>query len=196
MTVSNLDLKARLQTIRRTPKRLAVGTSIMAISGLIGAALFATEQAMVSALQLTSTIAAGQSFSTADWQVVEVPISLAEGLLDPAAVSSELIASHQLSRGVLLDDSDVTQAQDFDPLVSLSLARSLLPAGLEVGRSVELWRVDPDSAELLVSDIEVVNLADDEVAGSAQVTLSVPSGAVPQVLSAAAAGAVAVVAIF
>lgn len=191
---SDAHVAAQVANFRNAPRRLLLGALIMAISGLVGARLFQTQNASVTAWQLQRDVAAGRPVAAADLQSVRLPITLAEaGWLQPNDLTPGTMAAHPLRRGQLLYLSDVSTLAAKEPTVSVRLGRGRVPSEVHAGQTVELWSAAPEGAFKVSESATVISITPDQTDRSAQLTMEVQVLDLPGVLAAAAGDTLAVV---
>lgn len=181
-----IDKNLSLDQIRRAPKQLLLGVSIMLISSFAGSAILSTQNQTETLLVLKQDVVAGQPVSRADFVEQEVLVSsLNVQWLKPDAISASSYYVASLKTQDTLRASDVGQVSSNQRLVHLSLDIQELPPELEVSDQVEVWSANPQAR--LIGAFVVANIERTDNQGSAQVSLISPASMVPDLLVALSA---------
>lgn len=182
-----IDKNLSLDQIRRAPKQLLLGVSIMLISSFAGAAILSTQNQTESLLVLTHDVVAGQKVSKDDFIEQEVLISsLNTQWLHPDAISESMYFVTSLQADDTLRASDVGTISTNQRLIHLSLDLQVLPLGLKVGNELEVWSVNP--MPRLIGTFVVANLQLAENRGMAQISLISPASEVDDILTVVSIG--------
>lgn len=151
-----------LERLRSAPKRALVGIVIMVISSALGMALMQRDQTMMTALQVSRAVAAGELISIADTRSVKVPAVLAAAQW---ATSSDLIKPQRLTRSVrpgqLLYQTDFGASLSGEVVFAAAVAAELIPQGVSTGSQVQLWSIgqlDDSESRLITSAAMIVGL--------------------------------------
>ena len=182
-----IDKNLSLDQIRRAPKQLLLGVSIMLISSFAGAAILSTQNQTETLLVLKKDVVAGQKISRSDFVEQEVLISsLNTQWMKPNEISATSYYVTSLKAQDTLRASDIGVISSNQRLIHLGLDLQNLPTNLKVGDRVEIWSTNTEVrliGSFAVSSIEVT-----ENQGSAQVTLIAPALEVKAILTAVSAG--------
>ncbi|VEI13718.1 SAF domain-containing protein [Trueperella bialowiezensis] len=118
--------------------RLAIGIVLIAGGGLAGSLLLSGEET-IPVLRASQPIAAGTPVDHSQFTIAELPKSVGSAYVLNGELADGAIAAHSVGEGELLAHSALTGEHDGVDLAVPLLAE--LPASIEIGDSVEVWRV-------------------------------------------------------
>lgn len=186
----------------RKPLLAVVALLLILVGGAGAGALVLRSGQKVAAIEVTQQVNAGQQFTAQDFTQVMVPkTGLSYVPWNQAGQVMNFVAKTTIPSGTLLTPNMVTSSTNSlagKDRVGVALKAGTMPLTLQVGDHVELYAltrsdtcqttansvVDPDASVLAVSSTG---------AGSALITVAVPTGTAAQVLCASAAGALGAV---
>lgn len=186
----------------RKPLLAVVALLLILVGGAGAGTLVLRSGQKVAAIEVTQQVNAGQQFTAQDFTQVMVPkTGLSYVPWNQAGQVMNFVAKTTIPSGTLLTPNMVTSSTNSlagKDRVGVALKAGTMPLTLQVGDHVELYAltrsdtcqttansvVDPDASVLAVSSTG---------AGSALITVAVPTGTAAQVLCASAAGALGAV---
>ncbi len=186
--------------IRRIDLRFAIGIALVLASVLGVSMLIQSLNRTVPVYVVGSAIATGDAVTIDALRIVQLNLGEAtENYLTPADDIADLLATRPLQPGELVAKSGLGSAAAEDSITTVIEVSGELPAGVAVGRTVDVWAAPDGSMRLeqtvaptaVLSGVEVVRVAtSDGFASGASTTVEVriPRGKLQGVLLAQSMG--------
>lgn len=177
--MSNLvELRSKLA---HAPTRLLLGIVIMLVSGFVGNNVVQMNDATaVEVYVAKSNLSAGEAVSISDFERTSISKTVdANQWMSFQEITSKIYLSTSLRRGDVLRRSDVTSNPSGVATVSILAQRGRVPLNIEIGDTVDIWRLD-QTPMLLAEGAAVAAL--EVTGGDIVLTLIVPSESVGRLL--------------